>query len=80
VLKMPHHGSSRQDEAFWRATGAAVAVASAGLDNDYGHPAGAALRLARDLDMRVVRTDLEGSILVRVADGRLQVRTQSTPP
>lgn len=76
VLKMPHHGSSRQDADFWRATGARVAVASAGLNNGYGHPAASALRLAGDLGMRVARTDLEGSVTVAVRDGHLHVRTQ----
>ncbi|HSN43124.1 MAG TPA: ComEC/Rec2 family competence protein [Propionibacteriaceae bacterium] len=76
VLKMPHHGSSRQDEEFWRATGAQLAVASAGRDNGYGHPAAAALRLARESGMEVARTDLQGSVTVAVRDGRLQVRTQ----
>ena len=39
VLKIPHHGSARQDPAFFAATGARLAIASAGQDNDYGHPA-----------------------------------------
>ena len=30
VLKMPHHGSARQEPAFFAATGARVAIASAG--------------------------------------------------
>ena len=39
VLKVPHHGSSRQDQAFLAATHARLAIVSAGVDNDYGHPA-----------------------------------------
>ena len=38
VLKIPHHGSRFQDLDFLRGLGARVAVASAGEDNDYGHP------------------------------------------
>jgi competence protein ComEC len=45
VVKMPHHGSGRQSSAFFDAVGARVATISAGKDNDYGHPAAAALRL-----------------------------------
>src|SRR4029450_6758414 len=37
VLKVPHHGSAQQDPAFFAATRARVAIASAGVDNDYGH-------------------------------------------
>ena len=49
VLKVPHHGSSRQDPAFFAATGARLAVASAGLDNDYGHPAPRTVQLVASL-------------------------------
>jgi len=66
VLVMPHHGSSRQDEAFWRATGAHLAIASAGVDNSYGHPAAAAVRLAHSLGMQVRRTDQQGSVAVDI--------------
>ncbi|WP_257478472.1 ComEC/Rec2 family competence protein [Acidipropionibacterium jensenii] len=66
VLVMPHHGSSRQDEAFWRATGAHLAIASAGVDNSYGHPAAAAVKLARSLGMQVRRTDQQGSVAVDI--------------
>lgn len=80
VLKMPHHGSARQGEHFWCDTHAALAVASAGYRNDYGHPAPAALRLAQRCGMAVARTDLQGSIATWVADGRLQVRSQRDGP
>lgn len=78
VLKMPHHGSARQDPAFWRSTGAGLAIASAGVDNDYGHPAKAALRLAATCGMAVARTDTEGSVAVWVDANRLQVRTSQS--
>jgi competence protein ComEC len=64
VLKLPHHGSSRQDPAFLAATGARVAIASAGLDNSYGHPAPRTVQLAASLGMTVLRTDLQGSVAV----------------
>jgi competence protein ComEC len=76
VLLMPHHGSSRQDEAFWRATGARVAIASAGVDNSYGHPAAAALGLAARLGMEVRRTDQQGGVLVQAGQGALVTRTR----
>lgn len=64
VLKVAHHGSARQDPAFVAATGARLAVISAGLDNDYGHPAPRTLDLLRRQGMRVIRTDLGGSVAV----------------
>ncbi|HET9872632.1 MAG TPA: ComEC/Rec2 family competence protein [Propionibacteriaceae bacterium] len=64
VLKLPHHGSGRQDPDFLAATGARVAIASAGLDNSYGHPAPRTVQLAASLGMTVLRTDLQGSVAV----------------
>ncbi len=76
VLKLPHHGSARQDPAFFAATGARVAIASAGLDNDYGHPAPRTLQLAASLGMTVLRTDQQGSVAVVLRDGQLTAVTQ----
>ncbi|MFC0622666.1 ComEC/Rec2 family competence protein [Kribbella deserti] len=76
VLKVAHHGSARQDPAFVAATGARLAVISAGVDNDYGHPAPRTLDLLRRQGMRVIRTDLGGSVaVVRRGDG-LAVATE----
>jgi competence protein ComEC len=76
VLKIPHHGSARQDPAFFAATGARVAIASAGRDNDYGHPAPRTVQLAQSLQMTVLRTDEQGSAAVTVRDGRVAAVTQ----
>ncbi len=76
VLKIPHHGSARQEEAFFAATRARVAVASAGADNDYGHPALRTLQLAESLGMTVLRTDQQGAVAVVVRDGNLAAVTQ----
>ena len=75
VLKLPHHGSARQEPPFFAATRAALAVASAGRDNDYGHPSRAALTLAVQDGMSIARTDLDGSIAVSLTNGQLTVRT-----
>jgi competence protein ComEC len=75
VLKIPHHGSARQDPAFFAATGAKVAIASAGQGNDYGHPAPRTLQLARSYGMTVLRTDQQGSAAVALRNGRLAAVT-----
>lgn len=75
VWKMPHHGSSRQDVDTWRATGARLAIASAGAKNSYGHPSAAALRLATAMGMRVLRTDDGESFTVQDDGTRLRVRS-----
>jgi competence protein ComEC len=79
VLKVPHHGSARQEPEFFAATGATLAVASAGLDNDYGHPAPRMLALARATGMTVLRTDQNGSVAVSGTDDQLRVVAQRPP-
>ncbi|MBA3745597.1 MAG: ComEC/Rec2 family competence protein [Sporichthya sp.] len=73
VLKIPHHGSAHQDAEFLTSLGARVAIASAGADNDYGHPAPSTLRVLLQAAMRVARTDQQGDIAVVLRDGRLRV-------
>jgi len=76
VLKVPHHGSARQDPAFFAATGSRVAIMSAGAHNDYGHPAPRTVQLARSLGMTVLRTDQQGAVAITVRDGRIGAVSQ----
>jgi competence protein ComEC len=77
VLKVAHHGSSKQDQELVEGLGARLAVISVGVDNDYGHPAPSTLRLLQHAGMLVRRTDLEGDVAVVVDDlGRLRSATR----
>jgi competence protein ComEC len=76
VVKMPHHGSSRQSDTFFDAVGARLATISAGKGNDYGHPAAAALRLLRDHHVSWWRTDTDGDVAIVRRNGQLSVVTQ----
>jgi competence protein ComEC len=76
VIKIPHHGSARQEPAFIAATHARLAIASSGIDNDYGHPAPRTVQLVRSLGMTLLRTDQNGSVAVRLRHGRLAAVTQ----
>ena len=76
VLKVPHHGSARQDRAFFAATGARLAIASAGPDNDYGHPAPRTVQLINSLGMTLLRTDQQGSVAITSDGGRLAAVAQ----
>lgn len=80
VLKVPHHGSARQDEQFLAAVGARWALVSAGEHNSYGHPAPRTVRALEADGMVVLRTDRSGGIaLAVVTDGaqrRWNVRSQ----
>jgi len=75
VLKVPHHGSRYQDEAFLSGLGARLAIVSVGEDNDYGHPSSATLDLLGRAGMEVRRTDRDGDVAVLVREGQLRVAT-----
>ncbi|WBQ03186.1 ComEC/Rec2 family competence protein [Kribbella sp. CA-293567] len=80
VLKVPHHGSSQQDPAFIAATQARLAVISAGLNNDYGHPAPRTLELLSRKGMKIARTDTSGSIALQNPDKQLSITTSGRRP
>jgi competence protein ComEC len=71
VLKVGHHGSdSGTTDAFLAVVQPSVAVISAGLDNQYGHPHRSTLEnLEQVPGLTVYRTDREGDVEV-VTDGQ----------
>ena len=71
VLKVPHHGSRKQDGNFLDAVHARIAVVPVGAGNPYGHPAASTLqRLERD-GARTYRSDEDGDVAVLVRHGRV---------
>ena len=76
VLKIPHHGSRYQDEPWLLSLRARVALVSVGSDNDYGHPAEAALEPLEAAGTRVLRTDQDGDLAVVADDGDLATVTR----
>jgi len=75
VLKVPHHGSRYQDLAFLAGLGARLALVSVGKDNDYGHPAPETLTALAGTGAEVLRTDVDGDVVVVVEDGDLAAVT-----
>jgi competence protein ComEC len=75
VLKVPHHGSRYQDLDLLTSLGARLALVSVGADNDYGHPAASTLVALEATGARVLRTDLDGDLVVVERDGRLAAVT-----
>jgi competence protein ComEC len=70
VLKVGHHGSSTSStENFLSAVDPSLAVISVGADNLYGHPSADVLAALTRAGARTVRTDLDGTIVIR-SDGR----------
>lgn len=74
VVVIPHHGSDHQDPRFGAWSGARVAIASAGADNDYGHPAAATLAEYQRAGAQLHRTDTDGSLALAWRDGALLVQ------
>jgi competence protein ComEC len=76
LLKVAHHGSrTATTDAFLAAVRPRVAVASAGADNPYGHPARRTLERLAEAGARVYRTDVDGSVTVTFESTGLRVRT-----
>jgi competence protein ComEC len=70
VLKVPHHGSGHQEPQLLTELGAQVALISTGAGNSYGHPAPETVEVLAESGVKVLRTDVHGSIaLVRTAGG-----------
>lgn len=70
LLKAGHHGSSTStSDLLLRAVQPEAVVISAGSGNRYGHPSPAVLERLESRGVRVLRTDREGTVVVRVAPG-----------
>ena len=65
-----HHGSTTSScEEFLRAVDAGTAVICCGAENSYGHPTKTVLNRLEKLGYNVLRTDLEGTIIL-ISDGK----------
>ena len=63
ILKVGHHGSRNSStEEFIRAINPKVAIISSGRENRFGHPHEEVIDLLRNEDIKIFRTDLDGSI------------------
>jgi competence protein ComEC len=70
VLKLGHHGSAYSSNTkFINAVSPSFAVISAGKDNKYGHPHAETLQAMQEHNIKVYRTDEQGSI-VFTSDGQ----------
>ena len=70
VLKVGHHGSSgATSQAFLNAVHPSFAVISCAKNNDYGHPHAATLSRLEKANVRVLRTDQSGTVVL-LSDGK----------
>jgi competence protein ComEC len=76
ILKVAHHGSGGSSStAFLRAAHPAIAVASAGRGNPFGHPVPATLARLRAVGARIFRTDQDGAVTVDTDGHAVHVKT-----
>ncbi len=65
VLKVGHHGSTTSTSPeFLAAVSPSLAVISCGKDNEYGHPHDETLELLGEQVPQILRTDIEGTVIV----------------
>ncbi|MDN5887548.1 MAG: ComEC/Rec2 family competence protein [Micrococcaceae bacterium] len=66
VLKVSHHGAKNGGTAVIDQSGARVALIGVGGGNSYGHPTPKILKALHEAGMHTFRTDLNGTIRLRV--------------
>lgn len=69
ILKIGHHGSSTSTSPdFITAVNPSIAIISVGKNNPYGHPTPEIISLLNSLNIKTIRTDINGSIIA-ISDG-----------
>ena len=77
VLNIAHHGSrTSTTQVFLDAVSPDIAVISCALDNQYGHPHRQTIERLQAIDALILRTDLDGSIVLTTNGKSIGVRTE----
>jgi competence protein ComEC len=71
IMKVSHHGSADQYPEFLEWLHPTAATVSVGVGNDYGHPTQFTLHVLQSIGAQILRTDLQGSLSLSFANGRL---------
>jgi competence protein ComEC len=77
VLKVPHHGSNTSSSsAFIKAVKPEAAIISCGINNDYHHPHPSTLKKYEQGNVKIYRTDENGSVVVTTDGKQFQVKVE----
>jgi beta-lactamase superfamily II metal-dependent hydrolase len=77
ILKLGHHGSSTSTGQAWlNAVLPEVAIYSAALDNQYGHPSAEVVSRILAMAIPLLGTDTKGTIRVETAGTTYQITTE----
>ncbi|HRW13091.1 MAG TPA: DNA internalization-related competence protein ComEC/Rec2 [Syntrophomonas sp.] len=75
IVKVPHHGSKGSLlPAFYQRLNARYAIISVGPDNQFGHPHPSVLASLEKANLKILRTDQQGAIIIFTDGRRLQIR------
>ena len=75
ILKVAHHGSKNSCSIlFLKEASPEYAIISVGANNKYGHPVDAVLRRLSKYSKHILRTDLDGSIVITCENNVVTVR------
>ena len=76
VLKVGHHGSKYSTtEKFLNAVSPEICVVSVGKNNSYGHPTEEVLTRIKNINSKILRTDLSGSIIIYKNNESIEYKT-----
>ncbi len=76
VLLVPHHGSrTSSTSAFLEVVAPEFAIISCGWRNRFGFPHPEILARYQEIGSRILRTDIDGAVQMRMRSGQLQIRT-----
>lgn len=73
VVKVAHHGSGDQSARLYAKLRGTLALIPVGVDNDYGHPRSETLAMLASQGYTMVRSDVNGLILLGAARGGVSV-------
>lgn len=77
VLKVGHHGSNTSSsKKFLEQVSPEIAIISVGKDNKYGHPKQAIIDRLNKMGIKIYRTDLNGTILIKSDGNENQIETE----
>ncbi len=77
VLKVGHHGSDTStSDAFLDKVNPSIAIISVGKDNSYGHPKKEILDKLQARDVKIYRTDINGTIVVASDGTKINVKVE----
>jgi competence protein ComEC len=78
VMLAPHHGSATSSTwPLLAAAAPALAIVSAGRGNRYGHPHASVLDRYRAIGALVLRTDIDGAVILRTDGTAIEATTMS---